>query len=135
MTGSCILITPLPFLCLTHYHFSILMLLFDCSRMSLSAPACFGACCSRACSCWRQRHPEPGVRDHRAPVCAPGLLCQLVRAPERGDLLEGRGDSWGLVRLATVGKEGKVRSVSAEGVSYQMREGKGTGRQKGSFEG
>lgn len=41
----------------------------------------------------------------------------------------------GLVRLATVGKEGKVRSVSAEGVSYQMREGKGTGRQKGSFEG
>lgn len=51
--------TPLPFLCLMHYHFSIFILLFECFRMSLPAPTCFGACClvvsnallsSRACS-------------------------------------------------------------------------------------
>lgn len=51
------------------------------------------------------------------------------------DLLEGRGDFWGFLRLVTAGKEGKVRSVSAERVSYRVREGKGARRHKEPFEG
>lgn len=63
--------------------------------------------------------------------CAPGLLSQLIKAPEQGQSAgrERRGEVWGCLRLVTVG-EGKVRRVSAEGVSYRVREGKGQGDRK-----
>lgn len=71
------------------------------------------------------------IRDHRACVLlGSGACSRVIKAPERGDLLEWTGDFWGFLRLVTAGKEGKVRSVSAEGVSYRARDEKSAGKQR-----
>lgn len=77
-----------------------------------------------------QRHPEPraepGDRDHRACVLVGSGACSRAsvladQGTRKANLLEERGKLWVFLRIVTVGEEGKVRSVSAEGVSYQVR--------------